>query len=209
MRIHRKTTKRGKTRKHMQRLYKMKGCYKNTKRRLLAHKGGSCSTCSVSAIDGGAGWLNSQGGGGCGCGSLFSMKGGNCTTCGLTGGGTSGLVGQSWTPNPNTWGTTNHLELNTLKGGDVTRDMIATGAQPPFSVGGRRRRRMGDKTQKRQRRQTGGTFSNFLNQDLFNVGRQLTYNMGGAYNGIRGYPQPVDPRPTSGQLQGSSYKNTY
>lgn len=135
---------------------------------------------------GGTGWLNSQGGG-------------TCTTCGLTGGG---LVGQSWTPNPNTWGNTNHLELNTLNRGDVTRDMIAAGAQPPFSVGGRRRR---SKTQKR--RQRGGTFSNFLNQDLFNVGRQFTYNLGGAYNGIRGYPQPVDPRPTSGQLQGSSYKN--
>jgi hypothetical protein len=113
-------------------------------------------------------------------GWLNSQGGGTCTTCGLTGGGQ---------PNPNT----NH------KGGDVTRDMIATGAQPPFSVGGRR-----SKTQKR--RQRGGTFSNFLNQDLFNVGRQVTYNLGGAYNGIRGYPPPVDPRPTSGQFRGSSYK---
>jgi hypothetical protein len=152
MRIRRKTQRR------KQKMYKMKGCYKTRRR-------------------GGAGWLNSQGGGNTG----------------------SGLVGQSW--NPNTWGASNHLELNTLSRGDVTRDMIATGAQPPFSVGGRRRR---SKTQKR--RQRGGTFSNFLNQDLFNVGRQFTYNLGGAYNGIRGYPPPVDPRPTSGQLRGSSYK---
>ena len=71
--------------------------------------------------------------------------------------------------------------------------MVATGANPPFSVGGRRRRK-----------QKGGTTSNFLSQDLINLGRQFQYGVGSVYNGLLGYSAPVNPMPWKGQLQNSA-----
>jgi hypothetical protein len=112
----------------------------------------------------------------------------------------NGLVGSSWTPNINTWpgvdgisGNRNYLPLNQYPT-DPQTAMIATGAQPPFSVGG------GIK----KRRQKGGTLSNFLGQDFINLGRQFSHGLGTAYNGITGFQAPNSPLPWKGQLSSTS-----
>jgi hypothetical protein len=116
----------------------------------------------------------------------------------------NGLTGQNWAPDfkwpgtNNVGGDYNHYSENTYKN-DVPNQMISNGAQPPFSIGGgrkkhRRMRKNKNKTQK------GGVVSNFLFQDLVNVGRQANFGMGSAYNALRGYSAPVNPMPWQGQL---------
>ena len=170
---------------------------------------------------GGWGFLNSQMGrgggqkGGCGCGlQSGGQRGGSCSTCmtnmgnmgnmgNMLGGGgnngipyPNGLAGSPWTPASSGWpgvdgvgGNRNYLAPNEYNV-DPQTAMVATGANPPFSVGGRRRRK-----------QKGGTTSNFLSQDLINLGRQFQYGVGSVYNGLLGYSAPVNPLPWKGQLQ--------
>ena len=154
--------------------------------------GSSCSNAAAYPSDGppagGFNFLNPQSTqrGGCGpaCLAPLAMLGGKYrrakkynkykrTMKGGTGNNgipyANGLVGSAWTPSINSWpgvdgisGNSNYLELNKYPT-DPQTAMIATGAQPPFSVGGRRRRKG----------QKGGTLSNFLGQDLINLGRQF------------------------------------
>jgi hypothetical protein len=161
---------------------------------------------------GGWGFLNPQsvikGGssqkGGCGCGlQVGGQKGGYCSTCNMLGGAgnngipyPNGLAGSPWTPALKDWpgvdgvdGNRNYLALNEYKV-DPQTAMIATGANPPFSVGGG----------KKSRKQKGGALSNFLTQDLINLGRQFQYGVGSTYNGLLGYSSPVNPMPWKGQL---------
>jgi hypothetical protein len=56
-----------------------------------------------------------------------------------------------------------------------------------------------NKSKKTQRMYGGNT--NFLNQDLVNVGRQIQYGLGSTYNAIRGYTAPVNPLPWKDQLK--------
>ena len=171
-------------------------------------------------------WLGSQQNGGCNCGLNFLVKGGSssshrasckCSMCknkrnsqkggnGLPYGQglpemsgspyPNGLVGAPWKPPIPDWpgvngisGDHNHLSHNTYSPNDVSRQMVSTGANPPFSIGG------GKKKAKK-----GGDFSNFLQQDFVNLGRQLQFNMGSAYNAINGYQAPVNPLPWKDQL---------
>jgi len=166
--------------------------------------------------------------GGCGCG-LPVMSGGNCASCTtpLMSGGKShrllckcsgckkkfktmkggnpgipyadGLVGSPWTPSIQGWpgvsgiqGDSNYLAPNEYKT-DISRQMIATGANPPYSIGG-----------KKTRKQRGGTLSNFLGQDLINLGRQFQFGVGSAYNALSGFPSPVNPMPWKDQLSNTS-----
>lgn len=168
---------------------------------------------------GGFNFLNSQSqmGGGCGMGACPYMPqsggthriGCRCSTCkksqrgGMMGNNRSypdGLVGSPWTPQASGWpgvdgisGDRNYLGYNTYQPNDVSRQMINTQAQPPFSIGGRG-------TRKGRKGQKGGVISNFLGQDLVNLGRQLQYGVGSAYNGLAGYSSPVNPLPWKGQL---------
>ena len=159
---------------------------------------------------------NSQHGGNCGCG-LPQMGGGShrvgckCSTCkGKMHGGSGnngipypdGLVGSPWTPSVSGWpgvsgvdGGSNYLAYNTYPT-DVQTSMISTGANPPFSIGG------GKKSRKRRSCQKGGTLSNFLTQDLINLGRQFQFGLGSAYNGLSGYAAPASPLPWQGQFPG-------
>jgi hypothetical protein len=150
--------------------------------------------------------------GGCGCGLQSgggkNKKGGCCGACAtsmLGGAGNNGipypngLAGTPWTPELSGWpgvdgidGNRNYLAHNDYKV-DPQTAMIATGANPPFSIGGRRRRK-----------QKGGTMSNFISQDLINLGRQIQFGVGSAYNGLLGYSAPVNPMPWKGQLQNSA-----
>lgn len=53
---------------------------------------------------------------------------------------------------------------------------------------------------KSQTKRMYGGNSNFLSQDLVNVGRQIQYGLGSTYNAIRGYAAPVNPLPWKDQL---------
>lgn len=144
-------------------------------------------------------FLNPQGlqRGGCGCG-LPAMTGGNP---GIP--YPDGLVGSKWSsenglPGVNgIQGDNNYYALNNYNN-DISRQMISTGANRPFSVGGKRT--------KKQRKQGGG--SAFLGQDLINLGRQIQFGLGSAYNAVAGYSAPANPLPWKGQLTDSSNINT-
>ena len=190
-----------------------------------SQRGGNCG-CGLQMGGGFGMGMGSGMGMGCGAGTCpyaAAQTGGShrigcrCSTCKTKqmGGGSmlsnngipypNGLVGSPWTPSSSGWpgvdgitGDRNYLGLNTYQPNDVSRQMIATGAQPPFSIGGRKTRkgyRRGRKGQK------GGVISNFLGQDLINLGRQLQNGVGTAYNGLAGYPSPVNPLPWKGQLE--------
>lgn len=121
-----------------------------------------------------------------------------------------GLVGEPWTPSSETWpgvngipGDSNYYPQNTYNV-DPQTAMIATGANPPFSVGGKRVRKINIKGKRhskgRKEKQRGGSISNFLPQDLVNLGRQVSFGVGSTYNALTGYPAPVNPQPWKDQL---------
>lgn len=152
-------------------------------------------------------------GGGCGCNSPIAsgmQLGGRkhrtackCSNCKQMGGSygkyPDGLVGSNWGASPSSWpgvdgipGDRNYLALNTYNN-DIPRQMTNT------SISGLPQLKGGRKTLK-NRKQKGGVLSNFLTQDLINLGRQFQYDVGSAYNGIRGYQAPVNPMPWKDQL---------
>ena len=111
----------------------------------------------------------------------------------------NGLTGSPWTPAISGWpgvngiqGDRNHFPLNTYKN-DISRQMVDVGPNPPFVVGGRKR------VKGRTQKQRGGTLSNFLTQDLVNLGRQVQFGVGTAYNALSGYSAPVNPLPWKDQ----------
>jgi hypothetical protein len=173
--------------------------------------------------------VNQQRGGSCGCGMSF-MKGGSikkhrqgckCSLCkkkkqSMTGGGgcttgnngiqyPNGLVGRPFV-NPSNLpgangitGDANYYSNNTYNN-DVSRQMVDVGANKPFLgfsafKGGKRHTHT-----KKSRKQCGGTLSNFIGQDLINLGRQITYGAGSAFNALNGYQAPVNPLPWKDQL---------
>ena len=154
-------------------------------------QGGTCSSCGL-MTGGGFGKFK---GGSCGCGL---MKGGQ--NVGQTNGGLNypdGLVGTPWKADIGSWpgvnnatGSANYYPVNNYNQ-DISRQMQAVGANPPFK-GGKRGRK--------SRKQRGGVLSNLIGQDLVNLGRQTTFGLGSAYNAISGYPAPVNPLPWKGQL---------
>jgi hypothetical protein len=172
---------------------------------------GGCGTCGMTG--------GSIMKGGCGTCAPGFMVGGarhrlrcKCSSCKMNGGQLmkggnpgipypDGLVGKPWTPAITGWpgvdgiqGDRNYLALNDYKP-DISRQMISTGANPPFSIGGGKGR---------TRKQRGGTLSNFLGQDLINLGRQFQFGLGGAYNALAGYSSPVNPLPWKDQIQNTS-----
>ena len=185
----------------------------------LAYLGGKSSAYpNPGPAPGGFNFLNPQGtqrGGSCSCSLVGGqrMKGGSCPMClaPLSGGQRmkggsgnngipypNGLVGSPWTPASSGWpgvdgisGNNNYLALNKYPV-DPQTAMVATGANPPFSIGGRRKRR--------SKKQKGGNLSNLFSQDVINLGRQLQFGVGSAYNGVTGYAAPVNPLPWKGQL---------
>ena len=164
------------------------------------------------------GWLNSG----------QTIRGG-----GMTGPGTSyanGLVGSSWSSNPETWsgvngvgGDGNHLSLNTYNN-DVSRQMLDIGANYPFngmlSGGGLGRQRCGPDCGpgckcRRGRGPSRGHSSNhkktyrgggLLPQNLVNVGRNFMNNIAASNNEMNGYAVPPKPMPYEGQLVSDNSK---
>jgi hypothetical protein len=175
-------------------------------------RGGSCGLLK----GGSCGLLK----GGCGCGLLSGggkhRSGCKCSECkskgkGQKGGnglpfGTglpemkpilapSGLTGSTWGADfkwpgtNNVGGDHNHYSLNKYAPVDISRQMLDTGAQPPFLGMG------GGKRKNKSKKQRGGSLSNFLYQDLVNVGRQFQFGLGSTYNALSGYSAPVNPMP--------------
>ena len=202
-------------RKKSQRMYNMKGCSKTKcvkrKRRYLGLKGGSSAAYPLMTQPPQNDFLNSLHGGGfssCGiqgggCSSCGGQMGGTCNQCGLVGGcykcgknkkGGNPFVGKAWESNDvNSWpgvdGSAhggNHYELNKYPV-DLQTSMI---------VGGKKRRHKTRKIKK----QRGAGVSNMMQQDLTNMMRQVTTGFGSAYNTLNGFPPPVSPMPTEGQL---------
>lgn len=105
----------------------------------------------------------------------------------------NGLVGSPWTSSVGGWpgvdgipGNRNFFENNTYNN-DISRQMTDVGANPPFLKGGKRK-------------QKGGTLSNFMTQDLINLGRQFQFGVGSAYNALAGYAAPTNPLPWRDQF---------
>jgi hypothetical protein len=88
--------------------------------------------------------------------------------------------------NPGIPGNSIYIENNTYNN-DISRKMVDVGANPPFLKGGKRK-------------QKGGTLSNFMGQDLINLGRQFQFGVGSAYNALAGYAAPTNPLPWKGQF---------
>jgi len=183
---------------------------------------------STGPIPSGFNFLNPQGsqhGGSCGCGAPLMSggrrnKGGSshrvgckCSTCKMKGGMgnngipyPNGLVGNSWTPAVSGWpgvdgvqGDRNYLAYNNYKVDPQTATTY-TGANRPFSIGG--------KTTRKRRQKGGYFFSNTLGQDFINIGRQFQYGLGTAYNALAGYQAPVNPMPWKGQLPSTASLST-
>ena len=171
-------------------------------------QGGSCGSCSMPLMTGGS----------CGSCSMPLMKGGSCGGGVLAGGkkkqrggktiDPQGLVGSPWNTSPATWpgvdgidGNRNYLAYNNYKV-DPQTALISVGANPPFLYGGKKTKGKKTRGKKRstRRRQRGGALSNFLGQDFINLGRQIQYGVGSAYNGLNGYPAPTPVLPWQGQL---------
>lgn len=183
--------------------------------------GGSCPTCSMTGGGCGCGLPFMKGGCGplCAVGFMVGGKrhrvGCRCSKCKskemkknkiMKGGNTgipypNGLVGTPWTSDVSSWpgvngvpGDGNYYANNTYNN-DVSRQMVDVGANRPFLglKGGKRNKTMKNK-------QRGGTLSNFIGQDLINLGRQFQFGVGSAYNALAGYAAPVNPLPWKDQF---------
>ena len=151
-----------------------------------------CSTCKKDILKGGNGLPFGKG--------LPEMKGVPYP---------DGLVGSPWRPQVSDWpgvdgipGDRNHLAYNTYSPVDISRQMVETGANPPFSIGGSNRK----KTKKIKKSKKAGAASNMLSQDFINLGRQLQFNVGSTYNALNGYAAPVSPLPWKDQFPNSFQK---
>lgn len=170
------------------------GGRKNKKSITKRRKGGCGSQCAMGFMVGGIRHRT-----GCKCSKCKkkTMKGGNP---GIP--YPNGLVGSPFTPeNINGWpgvdgiaGNRNYFTNNTYNN-DVSRQMVDVGANPPFLYGGKRK-------------QKGGTLSNFMAQDLINLGRQFQFGLGSAYNALAGYSSPTNPLPWKDQMPSRTPFNT-
>ena len=125
--------------------------------------------------------------GGCGCGQPLNV--------GAQTGGNSALIGSPWTASINGWpgvagvaGQTNYYSLNEYKGLDPQTNVILERGQ----VGGT------------TKKQGGG----LIPQDLVNLGRNMMFGVGSAYNSLSGYQAPVSPMPYKNQLMTQSSAKT-
>jgi hypothetical protein len=157
-------------------------------------RGGSCSLCSSGLMLGGSRHRTA-----CKCSSCkrqrLSIRGGNQGVP-----YSNGLVGLGWDSQPSTWpgvdgisGDRNYYPQNNYNN-DPQTAMKNVGANPPFL----------DMKAGKKRRQRGGTLSNFMGQDLINLGRQIQFGFGSAYNALTGYSSPVNPLPWKEQFPNSS-----
>jgi hypothetical protein len=152
---------------------------------------------------------------GCRCSSCKIKKGqmsggGGCSTSNNGIPYPDGLVGKPYL-NPTNLpganyipGDANYYKNNTYSPVDISRQMLDIGANKPFLGFSHKGGRKKGYTKKRK----GGGFSNFLGQDVVNLGRQIGFGVGSAYNALYGYPAPTNPLPWVGQLPNTANLNT-
>jgi len=134
----------------------------------------------------------------CGLGrKLGKMNGGSCG-CGLPRGGSfykpaapipGPFVGQPWTPQVSGWPGVNGISSDRNYLAD---NLYPVDPQTMMQLDGGKRRVRG--------RRGGG----LIPQDLVNLGRNISFNIGSAYNAINGYPAPVNPLPYTDQFPNST-----
>ena len=159
-----------KSKHQKQKVYKMKGCSKKTRKN--KHLGGSSISESELSLAYPANnihavpnpYLAYTGRGGCGCGSMNG------------GGKKKGLMIK---------GNRHRLHCKSKKS---VKNKVCN--------------------KKQTKKQRGGTLSNLLGQDLVNLGRQINFGVGSAYNTLTGYSSPVNPMPWKGQLHNGSNVNS-
>jgi len=117
----------------------------------------------------------------------------------------NGLVGSPYN-NPNnlpgvngTQGGANYYE-NNVKPTLQTMTLKSAGANPPFLKGGRGSSSLKGGKRKQPPYKGGATFSNTLGQEFINLGRSVPFAFNSAYNGLFGYPPPINPSPMAGQF---------
>jgi hypothetical protein len=161
-------------------------------------------------LPGGFNFINSQQRGG-------KQSGGTCSSCAMTGGnrhrhsckcsecksamkgGNSAFVGKPYTIN--SYGG-NYYPVNTFQQ-DPQLNTQVLGANRPFLHGGKNKKRR--KTMKGVMKgvMKGGNLSNFLGQDVVNMGREIGYGFKSAYNGLQGTHATPSPLPWQGHFQNS------
>jgi hypothetical protein len=190
-------------------------------------KGGSCGCGGAPFMKAGSGTgnHNHRHRHGCKCStckmnsSAMMTGGGGCATGNNGIPYPNGLVGSAYVNSSNLPGANgisgdaNYYSNNTYNN-DVSRQMVNVGANPPFLgflsglKGGRSkhgRRHTHIRTHintKKHRKHRGGSLSNFLGQDLINLGRQLGHGVGTTFNALNGYPASANPLPWKDQLVG-------
>jgi hypothetical protein len=96
------------------------------------------------------------------------------------------FIGQPWLPPVKDWPGVNGV------GGDrnyLSYNNYLVDPQTAMIVNG------GSKNKGKRTRKGG-----LLPQEFVNLGRQISFNMGSAYNALNGYPAPVNPLPYKDQL---------
>ena len=139
-------------------------------------------------------------GGNCGCGGLFQNGG---QGSGLSGANFAlGTVGQPWTATE--WpgqdgisGNRNFYALNEYNQYNPQTVGIVNERSTISLKGGKHKRNKKTIKRKRKHSKKGGTL---LPQDLVNVGRNISFQIGKTYNALSGVPPPVNPMPTKGQF---------
>lgn len=139
--------------------------------------GGTCVTAAAVTLLGGK--KHRQKGGNCGC-SLIGGKRRKYTH--KHKGGATPLVGGPWTEKIDNWpgvsgeaGVTNHYKLNSYNN-DIQTAML------PARGGARRKR-------------GGSGITKILPDAIVNIGRDIGYGVGSAYNNIKSIEEPVNPTP--------------
>ena len=142
--------------------------------------------------------------------SRKGMRGGSCSSCSNINqlGGNfykpaapipGPFVGNSWNTQVEDWpgvngvgGDRNYLSYNSYPTDPQTAMRLNGGAK----TNRRKYKKIKSKSKRYSRRRKGG----LLPQDLVNLGRDISFNMGSAYNALNGYPAPVNPLPYKDQL---------
>ena len=178
------TKKQSKNHSMKQKLWYMKGCAKHHSS--LKRK---CNVCNWTA----------QMGGSCGCNLLPMQNGGNFykPPSPLPG----PFVGKSWTPQIEGWPGVNGVGADRNY---LAQNLYPSDPQTMMKLGGKKRRKINKSKKTRSLRSKKA--GNLISQDLVNLGRSISFNMGSAYNALNGYPAPVNPLPYKDQLVSANQK---
>lgn len=128
------------------------------------------------------------------CRKQMQNGGGMCSTCGIQNGGRGGFyhpaapipgpfIGSAWNGNVIDWPGVDGISSGRNY---LAKNLYHSDPQTMMHLGGK----------KQNKNQRGG----IIPQDLVNLGRDFSYNIGSAYNALNGYSKPVNPSPYMDQF---------